>query len=68
MVGSLTWIGGDIHVYSQHEDLARRILDTPARDSPDLRYTASGDEFLASDFSLDGPYNPLISDKAEMIV
>jgi thymidylate synthase len=72
--GRLTWVGGDVHVYEQHYDLARRMLDSRLSDAldprvcPNLVYAPTGDEFKAADFSLDAPYEPLITDKAEMVV
>jgi thymidylate synthase len=81
-VGTLTWIGGDIHIYDTHKDLARRIVDlnntwklgrlthvfSTTIDTLNLIYKPTSEEFLAEDFSLDGVYNPCIMDKAEMVV
>lgn len=60
----LTWVGGDVHVYVEHEALARRIVE----DQPDLVYTPTSEEFRAADFALSGPYTPLIQESARMIV
>lgn len=71
-VGTLTWIGGDVHVYDQHEDLARRMLrisihpDQPA--TPQLVYTPTSEDFKADDFTLDGVYTPMIVERADMVV
>lgn len=68
-VGSLTWIGGDVHVYKQHYELADRInKSTQSVLAPNLVYTPSSDDFKADDFTLDGPYNPVLTDRAEMVV
>lgn len=70
--GSLSWIGGDVHIYEAHADLARKIVTTcdgsPLPDGPTLVYTPSGDTFKADDFALTSDYNPILTDKAEMIV
>jgi thymidylate synthase len=73
-VGSLTWVGGDVHLYSEHEGLARRIhglrpnVDLQAPPTPRLIYRPTSGEFLAADFGLEGEYRPAIDEKAEMIV
>ena len=68
-VGSLTWVGGDCHVYESHVPLARRILDTqPARPAPELVHTPTSDEFRADDFTLSCPYLPTFAERAEMVV
>lgn len=68
-VGSLTWVGGDCHVYESHVPLARRILDAqPARPAPELVYTPTSDEFRADDFTLSCPYLPTFAERAEMVV
>lgn len=75
-VGKLTWIGGDVHVYEEHEDLARKILDVQYRVHelagkgalPELVYRPTSDDFLADDFSLTCEYSPVLSDKALMVV
>lgn len=74
-IGSLNWIGGDIHIYESHIPLARKILDNQyniVAPIPELHYYISGSDpswdFKADDFGLRGDYVPLILDKAEMIV
>lgn len=71
-VGSFTWIGGDVHLYQEHEDLALSMIElhkfSPPPSPPNLVYTPTSEEFLASDFSLDGPYNPVLTSPAKMIV
>ncbi len=66
----LTWIGGDVHLYRAHTEIAEEILRHSHMNlpSPQLVYTPTGEEFLADDFSLDGPYEPLIHTTAPMIV
>jgi thymidylate synthase len=68
--GSLTWLGGDVHVYKAHEPLAWRMLEQEnnCREAPGLVYTPTTEDFLAADFTLDGEYTPLLEDRAEMIV
>lgn len=69
-VGSLTWIGGDVHVYEQHEDLAAEIVRSAmsVKSTPQLVYRPTSKEFRADDFSLDRPYEPVIDKKAVMVV
>lgn len=69
-VGSLIWEGGDVHVYAEHAELAGRIVDTwgDCKPTPQLVYTPTSSDFLASDFALDGQYQPVFSEKARMIV
>lgn len=70
-VGWLEWEGGDCHVYKAHNDLTVRILRAAQNQRPPvprLVYAPTSDEFLADDFSLDGPYEPVITERAEMIV
>jgi len=70
-VGTLTWTGGDVHVYEAHWDLARRIVDASFESvpvTPQLVYTPTSDEFRADDFTLAGEYTPTLLDRAEMVV
>jgi thymidylate synthase len=72
--GSLHWTGGDVHLYRVHYDLAERIIKTwfyscdDSLKTPEIIYKPSSDEFKADDFILDSPYNPLLTDRAEMVV
>lgn len=68
--GKLQWMGGDVHVYPEHAVLAEKILrvEDSTPEPPRLLYTPSGEEFRASDFTLDSQYYPVIQDRAEMIV
>lgn len=65
------WMGGDVHLYQQHEELARELagLDRqPDFPSPELLYSPSSERFLADDFSLSGEYRYAVDKKAEMVV
>lgn len=65
------WIGGDVHLYDKHRELAKKILDQPIGNGPpNLVYNAPGPdpEFRADHFSLDGPYISGFTEKAELIV
>lgn len=67
-VGTLTWVGHDNHVYSAHEEVARRILavaDAPP--TPELVYAPTSEDFLAADFSLSGDYRPVLTERVEMV-
>lgn len=64
----LQWIGGDTHIYAEHEELARKILNGPDQ-SHEMYYNGLGDTtFRADDFTLEGKYEPWCEDKAELIV
>jgi thymidylate synthase len=67
-VGSLTWIGGDVHLYEQHVPMARRLTELKDQQQPELLYTPSGGEFKADDFSLSSCYTPQISENVVMVV
>ncbi len=69
-VDSLTWIGGDVHVYEEHVGLATEIVLASARTppAPDLVYRPTSEAFLADDFSLSGEYRPTITASARMVV
>lgn len=68
-VGSLSWIGGDMHIYDQHIPMAVEMINTcEPKSSPELVYTPTSDKFLASDFSLSEEYNPVICEPLEMVV
>jgi thymidylate synthase len=69
LVGELKWIGGDVHIYDAHADLAVRIAHGKiTQEPPQLLYKPSSDEFKAEDFTLDREYTPTIDEKAQMIV
>ena len=69
-VGSLTWIGGDCHVYESHYEAASKIINSDLSQitTPNLIYNPTSNNFLANDFSLDSLYIPNNTDKLEMIV
>lgn len=67
--GSFTWVGGDCHIYEDHYKVANKIIATKGLDNvPNLVYNPSSLEFRADDFTLDGDYKPIITDKVRMIV
>lgn len=69
---SLVWIGGDVHIYEQHRDLALRIIKASPKETPEngpeLIYKPTSEKFLADDFSLDGIYEYILNEKANMVV
>lgn len=66
---SLTWIGGDCHIYQQHYELAQRIVDASApADAPGFVYRPTGQDFKADDFTLTTAYIPVLTENAEMVV
>ena len=79
-VGELRWCGGDIHIYKEHYDVVDSMLveykkhlkgiksGGPELSTPQLMYTPTSEEFLASDFKLDREYTPLLNIKAKMVV
>lgn len=71
-VGSLTWIGGDVHLYDVHtgvaEAIVKAMLETDPVETPQLVYTPTTEEFRADDFTLDREYRPLLELRAEMVV
>lgn len=69
-VGSLTWVGGDVHLYEEHVELAKRIVEVSfkVRGQPELAYEATTPRFKADDFALDQEYNPVFTERVKMIV
>lgn len=69
-VGQLTWIGGDVHVYEAHLELAKQICSTYVKhiEPHELCYSDPLSRFAADGFALDRKYVPILTDKAEMIV
>jgi thymidylate synthase len=67
-VGSLSWVGGDVHLYECHVDLARRVVGAEPGPVPELVYSPTFEEFRADDFTLSGEYAPALNDRAEMVV
>lgn len=69
-VGTFTWIGGDCHLYNDHLEDAKEIIkvSSVANAAPRLVYTPTSTDFLAEDFTLDRPYNPIIKKSLKLIV
>lgn len=68
-VGKLVWVGGDVHLYDAHRELAEKILrQSPTLATPQLVFRPSSQNFQAEDFGLDREYVPSLTDRAEMIV
>jgi thymidylate synthase len=60
MPGELVWVGGDVHIYSNHEEQAREQMARAPRPFPTMRLTrqpASIDEYRIEDFEVSG-YDP----------
>lgn len=70
--GKFIWTGGDVHVYAEHEPVAREIVDNQCSADgfakPTMLYVPSGDDFKAGDFSI--PYTPpaVVTTPVRMIV
>ena len=68
-VGTFTSIGGDCHIYQEHCDIASDMVHARGQSNvPKLVYNPTSKDFKAEDFSLDGEYDPVITDTAKMIV
>lgn len=71
-VGSLHWTGGDVHVYSQHDDLVEKIIAVRhliACTRPFyLNHAPTGEAFIADEFSLDRTYQPILDESAVLVV
>jgi len=72
-VGSLTWIGGDCHVYPDHKEMVLEMnKEVESKkftyEIPDLVYNPTSEDFKADDFSLDSEYTPLIKKSLKMTV
>jgi thymidylate synthase len=58
--GELIWVGGDVHLYLNHMDLAKTLLSREPKPFPKLRllrHPASIDEYRIEDFEVTG-YDP----------
>lgn len=64
---ALRWVTGDVHLYEQHRDLVTRAAVGVVGPVPQLIYTPTGPDFRASDFTLDGPYAPVVRENAEYV-
>jgi thymidylate synthase len=69
-VGTLTWLGGDCHIYECHFEAANEIINvgTSNIQTPKLIYSPSSKDFKASDFSLEKEYAPIIKKSLPMVV
>ena len=72
-VGSLTWIGGDVHIYEDHFWAAHQIRNTTSLDTsrqvPKMCIESGSGAFKASDFTLDGDVpEPVVTTRLNMIV
>lgn len=71
--GSLTWIGGDCHVYPDHIEMVDKLEKEMVKldDShkvPNLIYNPTSHDFKADDFTLDSYYNPVVKKSLKMTV
>lgn len=67
-VGNLIWIGGDVHIYEQHYEIAKKMMEIIPSFPPELIYTPVGTEFKAENFSLDREYEYTLNETVEMVV
>lgn len=69
-VGSFCWHGVDCHVYPDHEAMIKRMANSlhKALKVPELVYTPTSEDFIASDFTLNSKYEPVIKESLEMTV
>jgi thymidylate synthase len=72
-IGTLTWIGGDCHIYPDHINTVKEMTlvhedQRHTYDIPNMSYNPTSDEFKADDFSLDSEYKPLITKSLKMTV
>lgn len=66
----LVWIGGDVHVYKEHLDLANKLRESSdlCCRTPVLLYNPTSEDFKADDFVLSIKYDPIVLDTATMVV
>jgi len=68
--GELVWVGGDVHLYSNHLEQAREQLAREPRTPPTMRLAraaANIDDYRIDDFSVEG-YAPHAAIRAEVAV
>ena len=68
--GSFVWMGGDVHLYLNHQDQAREQLSRQPRPLPTMRLTrkaASIDDYTIEDFEVIG-YEPHAAIQADVAV
>lgn len=71
LVGSFTWVGGDVHVYNSHIEMAYKMLkhNEQLPRVPQMEYYPSeGTTFKADDFVLDAEYEPVFKERLKMEV
>lgn len=68
--GKLFWIGGDCHIYPDHEDMVSEMVEEFDINymPPDLQYKPTSSNFNADDFSLTYKYEPKIKKSLKMTV
>jgi len=74
--GQFTWMGGDVHLYKEHDKLAEKLIELyednymkwPHIPELILRNTAIGAPFKADDFELDGEPVWMCDDSAQLVV
>jgi thymidylate synthase len=68
-VGGFTWIGGDCHIYMDHVEMAKKIIDYKEEIPQNtLVYKGDGQVFRASDFELQEKYEPIFQESLKMTV
>ena len=71
-VGRFVWIGGDVHVYEDHLEVAKEMCQVDQQKewgNLDLTYNPTDVSiFRADDFAIAGEYQPLITTKLKMNV
>jgi thymidylate synthase len=70
--GKLTWMGGDIHLYQEHLDVAKKITEIGVpwlQDAPRMMIDSKKGSFMADEFIVVDPVpNPVVTDKLVMVV
>jgi thymidylate synthase len=68
-VGKFNWIGGDVHIYKDHWDVAQKILDATINEvGAYTAYTPTSDKFKANDFNIATSAEPVVTQVVRMIV
>lgn len=65
--GTLRWVSGDVHLYEQHENVAKRAAQAERPATPALQYTPTGGPFNAGGFSITREYLPVVRDAVEYV-
>lgn len=67
--GGFTWVGGDCHIYMDHVEMAKKIIDYKEEIPQNtLIYKGDGQVFKASDFELQDKYEPIFKESLKMTV